>query len=64
MCGAVATPKGGYMDGTGGATPPGRLGTYSCDGSNWRRSLLASLRTRRCVELTDRLGQRGGLFLD
>ena len=22
MCGAVATPKGGYMDGTGGATPP------------------------------------------
>ena len=29
MCGAVVTPKGGYMDGTGGATPPGRSGTYS-----------------------------------
>ena len=27
--GAVATPKGGYMDGTGGATPPGCSGTYS-----------------------------------
>ena len=64
MCGAVATPKGGYMDGTGGAMPLGRLGTYSCDGSNWRWSLLASLRTRRCAVLTDRLGQQGGLFLD
>ena len=29
MCGAVATPKGGYMDGTDGAMPPGRSGTYS-----------------------------------
>ena len=29
MCGAVATPKGVYMDGTGEATPPGRLGAYS-----------------------------------
>ena len=29
MYGAVATPKGGYMDGTGGAMPPGRSGTYS-----------------------------------
>ena len=24
MCGAIATPKGGSMDGTGGATPSGR----------------------------------------
>ena len=29
MCGAVATPKGVYMDGTGEAMPPGRLGAYS-----------------------------------
>ena len=29
MCGAVATPNGGYMDSTDGATPPGRSGTYS-----------------------------------
>ena len=29
ICGAVATPKGEYMDGTGGATPSGRSGTYS-----------------------------------
>ena len=29
MCGAVATSKGGYMDGTGGVTPPGRSGAYS-----------------------------------
>ena len=29
MCEAVATSKGGYMDGTGGATPPGHSSTYS-----------------------------------
>ena len=29
MCGAIAISKGGYMDGTGGATPLGRSGTYS-----------------------------------
>ena len=29
MCGAVATPKGGYMDGTGGATSSGHSGAYS-----------------------------------
>ena len=29
MCGAVATLKGGYMDGTGGMTPPGRSSSYS-----------------------------------
>ena len=29
MCGAVATPKGGYMDGTGEATPSSRSGAYS-----------------------------------
>ena len=29
MCGAVATPKEEYMDGTGGVTPPIRSGTYS-----------------------------------
>ena len=29
LCRAVATLKGGYMDGTGGAMPPGRLSAYS-----------------------------------
>ena len=29
MCGVVATPKGGYMDGTGGATRRVRSGLYS-----------------------------------
>ena len=29
MYGAVATPKGGYMDGTYGVTPPDRSGAYS-----------------------------------
>ena len=43
MCGAGATLKGGYMDGTCGVTLPGRLGTYSRAGSDWRQSLLASL---------------------
>ena len=64
MCGAVATLKGEYMDGTGRVMPPGRSGAYSRAGSDWRRSLLASLRTRRCVVLMDLLGRRGGLFLD
>ena len=64
MCGAVATLKGEYMDGTDRVTPPGRSGAYSRAGSDWRRSLLASLRTRRCVVLMDLLGRRGGLFLD
>ena len=64
MCGAIATLKGRYMDGTGGATPPGRSGIYSCGGSDWRRPLLVFLRTRSCVVLMDRLGRRGGLVLD
>ena len=29
MCGAIATPKGGYMDGPSGAMPPGGSGVYS-----------------------------------
>ena len=64
MCGAVETLKGGYMDGTGWVTPLGRSGSYSRAGSDWRQSLLASLCTRRCAVLMDRLGRRGGLFLD
>ena len=64
MCGAGATLKGKYMDGTGGATLPGRSGTYSRAGSDWRRSLLASLCTQRRTTLMDRLDRRGGLFLD
>ena len=27
-CGVGVTPKGGYMDGTGGGKPPARSGTY------------------------------------
>ena len=64
MFGAGATLKGGYMDGTGGATLLGRSGTYSRAGSDWRRSLLASLYTQRRATLMDRLDRRGGLFLD
>ena len=29
MCGAVATPRGGCMDGTGGVMPLGLSGAYS-----------------------------------
>ena len=42
MCGLGATLKGGYMDGTGGATLPGCSGTYIRAGFDWCRSLLAS----------------------
>ena len=64
MCGAVATLKGGYMDGACGAKLPGRSGTYSRAGSDWRRSLLAFLCTQRQAILMDRLDRRGGLFLN
>ena len=64
MCGAGATLKGGYMDGTGGATLPDRSGTYLRAGSDWHRSLLASLCIQRRATLMGRLDRRGGLFLD
>ena len=44
--------------------PLGWIGIYSGTSSEWRLSLLASLRTQRHAPLTDRLDRRGGLFLD
>ena len=64
MCGTGATLKGGYMDGTGGATLPGLSGTYSRAGFYCHRSLLASLYTQRRATLMDRLDRRGGLSRD
>ena len=52
------------MDGTGGATPLGRFGIYSQAGSDWHRSLLASLLIRCRMPLINRLDRRGSLFLD
>ena len=63
MCGASAAPKVGYMNGSGGATPPCHVGTFSGACSDFHRSLLISLRTQRCMPLTERLEWRGGLFL-
>ena len=59
-----AAPYGGKLDGTGGGKPPARLGTYWGAGVRGRWSLLGSLRTRRLATLVDRLGWRGGLFLE
>ena len=65
ICGAGAALKVGYMNGSGGATPLCHVGTFSRACSNYHRSLLISLRTRRCMApLTKRLERRGGLFLD
>ena len=50
------------------STIPARMASYSdlflgaC--SDCRRSLLISLRTRRCMPLTERMERRKGLFLD
>ena len=52
------------MNGSGGVTPLCHVGTFSGACSDYRSSLLISLRTRRCMSLTERLEQRGGLFLD
>ena len=66
MCGwwCHAAPKVGYMNGSGGATPLCHVGTFSGACSDCCCSLLISLRTRRCMLLTERLERRGGLFLD
>ena len=65
MCRAGAAPKvGPTKNGSGGATPSCHVGTFSGTYSDWRRSLLISLRTRRCMPLTERLERHGGLFLD
>ena len=64
MCGAGATPKVGYMNESDGATPLCHVDTFSGTCSDRRRSLLISLRPRRCMPLTERLERGGGLFLD
>ena len=63
MCGAGVAPKVGYMNESGGAMPPCHVGTFLGTCSDCRRSLLISLRTRRCMPLTELLEWRGGLFL-
>ena len=45
MCGADVAPKVGYMNGSEGATPLCRLGTFSGACFDYHRSLLISLRT-------------------
>ena len=64
MCGASATPKVGYMNGSDGVAPLCHVDTFSGAFSDCRRSLLISLRTRRCMPLTELLKRRGGLFLN
>ena len=64
MCGASAAPKVGYMNVSDGAAPLCHVGTFSGAYSDCRRSLLISLRPRRCMPLTERLERRRGLFLD
>ena len=64
MCRAGVTPKVGYMNESGGATPLCHVGTFSGACFDCRRSLLISLRARRCIPLTERLERCGGLFLD
>ena len=52
------------MNGSGGATPPCHVGPFLGACFNFRRSLLISIHTRRCMPLKERLERRGGLFLD
>ena len=61
---ASATPKVGCTNGSDSATPLWNLGIFSGACSDYRLSLLNSLRTQRGMPLTDRLERRGGLFLD
>ena len=64
MCGASVAPRVGYMNGSDGATPLCHVGTFSGACSDCRYSLLISLRTPRCMPLTEPLERREGLFLD
>ena len=64
MYGVGAAPKVGYTNGKGGATTLCHVGIFSGACSDYRRSLLISLRTRRGMPLTERLERCGGLFLD
>ena len=52
MCEAGAAPKVGYMNGSDGATPLCQVGTFLGACSNFRCSLLISLRARECMPLT------------
>ena len=64
MCGAGAAPKVGYMNISDGATPLCHVGTFSGAYYDYRRSLLNSLHTWRCMPLIERLERCGGLFLN
>ena len=55
MCRAGAAPKAGYINGSGGATPPCHAATFLGACSDYYCSLLISLRTRRCMPLTEQL---------
>ena len=52
------------MNGSEGAAPLCHVGTFSGACSDYCRSLLISLRTWRCMPLTERLERCQGLFLD
>ena len=62
MCRASAAPKVGYMNKSDGVAPLCHVGTFSGACSDCRRSLLISLRTRRCMPLTERLERHGASF--
>ena len=64
ICRAGVAPKVGYMNISGGATPLCHVGTFSGTCSDCHRSLLISLRTWRCMPLTERLERCGSLFLN
>ena len=64
ICGTGATPKVGYVNGSGGATHLCHVGTFSRAYSDYCHSLLISLRARQCMPLTERLEWLGGLFLN
>ena len=62
--GVGAALKVGYPNGSDGVVPLCHMGMFSGVCSDYRFSLLNSLRTRRGMPLTDQLERRGGLFLD
>ena len=62
MYGAGSAPKIGYTNGNDGAMPLCHVGIFSGICSDYRLSLLISLRTRRGMPLTERLKQHRGLF--
>ena len=64
MCGAGAAPEVGYMNISDGVMPLCHMGRFLGACSGCRRSLLISLRTRRCMPLTEWLERRRGLFVD